>query len=57
MEINVVKNIPKKSVKIMNGIKVNAEEVIQKNANTSSYSKDVNSMTFVHFPMLFHSIW
>ena len=37
----------------MNEIKVNSEEVIQKNANTSSYTKDVNSMTFVHFPMLF----
>ena len=41
-EINVVKNKSEKSVKIMNAIKVNAEDVTQKNANISSSTKDVN---------------
>ena len=55
-ETNAEKNMFEKYVKIVNVIKVTAEDVTQKNANISSSTKDVNSMKFVPFPMFFHSI-
>ena len=55
-ETNAEKNMFEKYVKIVNVIKVTAEDVTQKNANISSSTKDVNSMKFVPFPMFLHSI-